>query len=851
MKTLLNVLLVTMVILSASHVYAATYYVDYVGGNDGNTGLLPTTAWQHAPGDVNARNSPSGIKLQPGDTVLFKGGVAYWGTINIKESGAQGNPITYDGNSAGTWGNGKAIIDGQGDTLGIHARPYGFLAQDTWNGNPSNGNSIARAHIVINNFEITNLQHIGAVANGGIIFYAGTSTLGTDIEIKNCYLHNLKKKAVAIAIQKGNISVTGTTLTDDGQDYTRYAGISGSLATHSVTIGWAGPLGDYNNADAYIGPLNGGANSITVYKDIALTQPGWNSSFDPTGQTGYFYWLYNLQQGSVMGSGGVGIRVAGYSQVLIHDNVVKEAFQGIAYLSGDGTAIPTNVAIYNNDISSVNWGINPVSGGSKDLDGLSIFNNTIHDYSDYLRAGVYWGWHHDGMFLFNSGGTTGTIRNVKIHDNFFYGDIGLATALVYLYGVISNVQIYNNVFAASSGGGYQIRTEGNLNNIAIYNNDLFHIPGEAKRLSIFSGAKNVVMKNNIYYYLNGYGATYNFDAPVSDGFFSDNNLLPGFSGNTEKQIIVGGTYTTQQWVNADLSFPHDQNSLLFQDPLFKSVPHHAFQVLWEGTPTRAYFIPTVDSHYDYSFKTNDHIEYSYDHIVRQVVSQGTQAVQIGTLARDYLTTQNYLYLTNITSYLALLPKGSAFNIKIDDEILSSDGIDVTANSVFVNQWSHRGLEGTLRADHSAGAAVYAIVSYIDFSPAISGNIISNNTQRGVSIVDWKGISSFVYDLSLQKDSPVIGKGANLSLEIGGLDKNGNPRPSIGPWDIGAYQFQANLPGDVSADGHVTMYDAALVLKYTFGGTLTSTQQAQADINGDSKIDAADALAIAKKALGIN
>ena len=60
-----------------------------------------------------------------------------------------------------------------------------------------------------------------------------------------------------------------------------------------------------------------------------------------------------------------------------------------------------------------------------------------------------------------------------------------------------------------------------------------------------------------------------------------------------------------------------------------------------------------------------------------------------------------------------------------------------------------------------------------------------------------------------------------------------------------------LMGDVSGDGRVTMHDAALVLKYTAGGPLTTTQQAQADINSDTTVDAADALAIAKKALGLN
>ncbi|MEI8013081.1 MAG: right-handed parallel beta-helix repeat-containing protein [Candidatus Omnitrophota bacterium] len=82
------------------------------------------------------------------------------------------------------------------------------------------------------------------------------------------------------------------------------------------------------------------------------------------------------------------------------------------------------------------------------------------------------------------------------------------------------------------------------------------------------------------------------------------------------------------------------------------------------------------------------------------------------------------------------------------------------------------------------------------------------------------------------------------------DFSAGDRSAGNAWDIGAYEFNRSA-GDVSADGRVTMYDAALVLKYTIGGALTSAQQAQADMNGDAVIDAADAAAMAKKAVGIN
>ncbi|MFW6146098.1 MAG: PKD domain-containing protein [Planctomycetota bacterium] len=89
-----------------------TYYVDFAGGADANTGLSPLNAWKHCPGDPNAAGTPSNTPLYYGDTVIFKGGVVYRGSIRCNRSGQAGHPIVYDGNTAGTFGDGRAIIDG-------------------------------------------------------------------------------------------------------------------------------------------------------------------------------------------------------------------------------------------------------------------------------------------------------------------------------------------------------------------------------------------------------------------------------------------------------------------------------------------------------------------------------------------------------------------------------------------------------------------------------------------------------------------------------------------------------------------------------------------------------------------
>jgi len=92
--------------------WSAVYYVDYAGGNDEAAGTSAETAWKHAPGDANATGQPSETKLQPGDEVRFKGGVRYFGEIEIHASGTEGRLIIFDGNSSGEFGEGRAILDG-------------------------------------------------------------------------------------------------------------------------------------------------------------------------------------------------------------------------------------------------------------------------------------------------------------------------------------------------------------------------------------------------------------------------------------------------------------------------------------------------------------------------------------------------------------------------------------------------------------------------------------------------------------------------------------------------------------------------------------------------------------------
>ncbi|MGO9243869.1 MAG: right-handed parallel beta-helix repeat-containing protein, partial [Verrucomicrobiia bacterium] len=168
------------------------YYVDYAGGSDSNAGTNPASAWQHCPGDPAATGAAGSTPLNPGDTVFFKGGVQYVLTgngnpvyqtgIGLNWNGAAGQPITYDGNSAGTWGTGRAILTDNYSTKYIAA----FY------------NDGAVNNLAFNNLEIGPIggsaslppdPGTGVPSNQGYgIFAYGTMN---NVTIQNCYFHDL------------------------------------------------------------------------------------------------------------------------------------------------------------------------------------------------------------------------------------------------------------------------------------------------------------------------------------------------------------------------------------------------------------------------------------------------------------------------------------------------------------------------------------------------------------------------------------------------------------------------------------------------------------------------------------
>jgi parallel beta helix pectate lyase-like protein len=163
---------------------ATTYYVDFSAGSDGNNGTAIATPFQHCPGDNSAADTAGSTTLAAGDTVIFKGGVEYKHTININWSGSSGSVITYDGNSAGTFGTGKATLSGE--NVDNNARRYGFYS------------ATSHSYLTFKNFEAKlfggHASNTFACGNNPTAYTVrgyGMYLTGTGLTIQDSYFHDL------------------------------------------------------------------------------------------------------------------------------------------------------------------------------------------------------------------------------------------------------------------------------------------------------------------------------------------------------------------------------------------------------------------------------------------------------------------------------------------------------------------------------------------------------------------------------------------------------------------------------------------------------------------------------------
>jgi hypothetical protein len=100
---MIKIFLVISLLALSLYSFSANYFIDKISGNDSNSGLSQADAWQ----SIDRVNS---FEFQPGDSILFKRGGLWTGTLKPKGNGAKKNRIVI-----GAYGEGAApIVDAEG-----------------------------------------------------------------------------------------------------------------------------------------------------------------------------------------------------------------------------------------------------------------------------------------------------------------------------------------------------------------------------------------------------------------------------------------------------------------------------------------------------------------------------------------------------------------------------------------------------------------------------------------------------------------------------------------------------------------------------------------------------------------
>jgi Right handed beta helix region len=406
--------------------WAATYYVDFSSGNDANSGLSSATPFKRCPGDSNATSTAFSVALAAGDRVIFKGGVSYKGQININWSGSIDNPIIYDGNTSGTWGLGKAIINNEND----RTIKNGFY-----------GTGI-RSNIVIDGFDIQNIggytdaELIGlnssicptglAAADGtGINFdsVAGSS----NIIIRNCYIHEIGEwhnaayssastvAGAGIALQNAkNVVIDGCDITKTKIGISLKVGNYGDKTTDNIEI---------KNCNIH--------NHLVWGVDVAPRASG-TTIRNVRIHHNKIHDYYEYDSTNWLGCGekphtdGIFLRTAGIADsVWTNINIYSNEFYN-DWTTGGGTASiyvsqGPSVNIYNNTFVNTLHGRTiavmypPATGTSPQV--VRIYHNSFYNGSTAINL-------RDGA---------GTGRNVYIKNNVFYDTRVLgSSAVIYI-----------------------------------------------------------------------------------------------------------------------------------------------------------------------------------------------------------------------------------------------------------------------------------------------------------------------------------------------------------------------------------------------------------------------------------
>lgn len=406
--------------------HAANYYVDYAGGNDNNNGTSTTTPWMHCPEDSQATGTAASTTLNSGDTVIFKGGVSYvftsGGAAGVPVAGFNVNVsgVTYDGNSAGTWGTGKAILTDNNRNPGHTA-----FAMNT-----------AVANITIRNFSITQL--------------GGSATLpadpGSALAPNPGYGVNMTVSANNIYISDCNFSMLGYWF---NQQPMNNASISG------LGVGGGSSMG---GAFGNITVTNCTFTRMAVGVEFSAGPILTNLTVARCSFTDSLIWCVDIaSRGNSAYTDGLNIYGCTFHDYYQFNSIYWTGYGGWPHVDGiffRCDYVNCTYGTNNNFHNNLFYSTQPTGGGTAPIyvtqgESVNIFNNTFV-FSGMANGNITVG---GGFF------TPGATQTVNIFNNTFYdfytSDIHIGgTANIY-NGVIDlpqKVVVMNNIFYDTATG---------------------------------------------------------------------------------------------------------------------------------------------------------------------------------------------------------------------------------------------------------------------------------------------------------------------------------------------------------------------------------------------------------------
>ena len=353
------------------------YYIDFVSGNDSNTGTDKTQPLKHSVGMAGCTGTCATMSVGGGTGIIFKGGVTWDWTIwpwqpfkggsggTDKYGGCTGSGCIYYGVdkswfTGGSWTR-PVFSGGDWSNPGTNTTCY----YDTHShGNPNFGLDLAyRKYIIVDNLEFTGMCN--TTGSGGKIYYvfASSGSGGGSYTIENCFFHRATFPASAPPTSGDYWAAVGV-----WENTTHYI--------YNVVDGYdSGPTTSYSNASTgYSGEGIYQGSVYAEYNVFANLPESLDVTPNPTIQSNYFL---NGSAKSVTSS--VHNHIANdngcfHTQTYWHDNVIDTTVGGQGHQpAGSCTFFDFNNVWTNDGISQAGgrmWNFAPASSQ------WYIFNNT-------------------------------------------------------------------------------------------------------------------------------------------------------------------------------------------------------------------------------------------------------------------------------------------------------------------------------------------------------------------------------------------------------------------------------------------------------------------------------------------